>query len=186
MTKYVLHGGITKGERAANGSFFREVTSGMTGTVKILLNYFAREVGEWEQCAKEDKKKFLKNRENNKLEFEIANPDTLPDQLKRCDVMYMRGGTTTMLADRLSRTRDFEKLFEGKVIAGSSAGVNVLSTYHWSNEEGKIKQGFGVLAIKTKCHFRPDEREKIRMLMEHKEKLPVVVLADYQWVAMYG
>lgn len=91
MTKYILHGGITKDANVANDSFFHEVTSGMTGTVKILLNYFAREMGEWEQCAEEDKKKFLENSENKNLEFEIAGPDTLSEQLKRCDVMYMRG-----------------------------------------------------------------------------------------------
>lgn len=90
-----------------------------------------------------------------------------------------------MLVEKLSLTPDFQKLFDGKVIAGSSAGVAVLSTYYWSNTEKRVEEGFGVLSIKTKCHFHPEETEAVEKLLAISKDLPVLTLAEYHWVVMY-
>ncbi len=185
MTKYILHGGVTKGADPMNDSFFQEVTRESAGKTRILLNYFARKPEEYEQSAKEDKKRFLENSPHTDVEFDIADPHRLAEQLERCPIMYIKGGNTPLLLKLLSHAQDFRKCINGRVIAGVSAGVNVLSAYYWSNHNTRIMEGLGILNIKVICHFHPEDNEIVKKLLSYKEDLPLLTLPEYHWAVMY-
>lgn len=185
MTKYILHGGNTREVNPDNDSFFQEMTLGGKGKTLVLLNYFSREDNEIEELAKQDKQRFLLNSKNKELEFEIAQPEIFAEQLKKAYVMYMRGGETDKFKEKLSRTSNIEKLFKNKVIAGSSAGVYVLSKYYWGNDNAKIGEGLGILNFKAFCHYQPKDIDIIEKLLQHKEDLPLLVLPNYKWVVLY-
>jgi len=185
MTKYILHGGNSKEINPDNDSFFKEMTLGSKGRTLVLLNYFSREESVIPELAKQDKARFLANSENKDLEFEIANEDKLSEQLKNANVMYMRGGETEWLVKKLSKIQNLEKLFEGKVIAGSSAGVYALSKYCWENDSKRLGDGLGILNFKAFCHYSPQDTEIIEKLLAYKEELPLLVLPNYKWVVYY-
>lgn len=185
MTKYILHGGNSKEFNPDNDSFFREMTAGSHGKTLVLLNYFSREETDVIKLAEQDRQRFLQNSENKDLEFEIAEPEKLTDQLRRVYVMYMRGGETDWLRDRLSQTPQVEQLFKDKVIAGSSAGVYVLSKYYWSNDHSKIGKGLGILDFKAFCHYKPDDTKIVKALLKYKEPLPLFVLPNFKWMVFY-
>lgn len=185
MTKYILHGGNSRDINPDNDSFFREMTLGSSGKTLVLLNYFSREDSEVEKLAEQDKKRFLQNSENKELEFEIAKPERFAEQLKRAYVLYMRGGTTEWLVKKMSQTPNLEQLFEGKVIAGSSAGVYVLSKYYWENDNNKVGEGLGIFNFKAYCHYTPNDREIVERLLSYKEKLPLFTLPNYKWTVLY-
>ncbi len=185
MTKFILHGGNTQEINPDNKSFFREIALGMPSGASILLNYFSREDTDIERCAEQDKQSILKNSKNKDLVFEIAKPKLLGKQLQRARVMYMRGGNTKKLVAKISLTPNFSKLIQNKVIAGSSAGVYVLSKYYWSNNRKKIENGLGILNIKAYCHYKPTDVNIVNKLLAHKEKLPLLVLPNYRWMVLY-
>ncbi len=188
MTKYILHGGKIKGAKPLDDAFYREVTLGSIGKTKILLNYFSRKAGEYDVFAEIDKKRFMENSENKNLEFDIADPKKFRKQLQWCSAMYMMGGDTSLLMSLLLPTKNLRELFSEKIIAGSSAGANVLSNYYWSNQHSKIMEGLGILDIKVKAHFHAEskkEREVLEKLLAHKEDLPLITLPEYYSVVVY-
>lgn len=185
MTKYILHGGNSREINPDNDSFFKEMTLGSKGKTLVLLNYFSREENEIPELAKQDKARFIANSENKDLEFEIADENKLPEQLKNAYVMYMRGGETEWLVKELSKAQNLEKLFEGKVIAGSSAGVYALVEYSWENDSKRLGNGLGILNFKAFCHYAPQDTEIVKKLLAYKEKLPLLVLSNYKWVVYY-
>jgi len=58
MTKYILHGGYTREPNEDNANFFREMTTGFSGKVHILLVYFASEEDLIEQKYQQELKQF--------------------------------------------------------------------------------------------------------------------------------
>ena len=186
MTKYILHGGNTSEPNIDNNSFFKEMTVGFRGKTTILLNYFSRKDDEVTQKFEQDKRRFLRLSKNKYLVFEIAQAETLARQLKKANVMYMRGGTTAWLTEKMSRTSNLKALFKGKVIAGSSAGAYALSKYYWGNDAKKIDKGLGVLNIKTYCHYSPKDKLIVSRLLKYKEDLPLLILPNHKWTVFFN
>lgn len=185
MTKYILHGGNTREINADNDSFFREITLGTTGKTLVLLNYFSRKDDEVERCAEEDRQRFLQNSENKDLLFEIANSESFIEQLSRADILYIRGGETAKLVKKMSSVKGIKKLFDNKIVAGSSAGVYVLCKYYWENDRKKLGKGLGILDFKALCHYAPERQHIVKKLMQYEESLSLITLANYKWIVMF-
>jgi len=185
MTKYILHGGDTSYINPDNDGFFREITLGTKGKTTILLNYFSRKDDEVEKCAEQDEQRFLQHSENKNLAFEIARPENLAEQLGRSDVMYMRGGETKKLLDALSLTKNIEKLFKNKIIAGSSAGAYALGAHYWENGTDEMGNGLWVLEFKVLCHYTPERNDRIEKLLKYGKEMPLLILPDYKWVVLF-
>ena len=180
MTKYILHGGDTFKKNDDNNNFFREMTLGLEGRIKILLNYFAREESEFNKLAKQDIKRLLRYSKNKNLEFQIATPEKFKKQLRWMNVMYMGGGRTIKLLKKLRNIKNIKRLLEGKVIAGSSAGAYALSRYYYGNNSKILGKGLGVLNIKCYCHCKPEDTKIIKKLIGYKEELPLILLPNYK------
>lgn len=185
MTKYILHGGNTSENYFDNRYFFKSMTDGFRGEVKVLLNYFSRPLDEWKTLEKEDSNKIKRLSKAKKVSCEVATVDDFLSQLKRADVMYMRGGDTLALIKHLKRYPKLTTHFEGKVIAGSSAGVYALSKYYYTNDRRRIEKGLGVLNIKVYCHYLPDDKNTVERLLKYKESLEFIVLPSFKSVVIY-
>lgn len=185
MIKYILHGGNTGEVNKDNNNFFKEMTSGLKGNVKILLNYFARKDSEIEKLAKQDKQRLLKHSKNKNLQFQVAQVERFEKQLKWANVMYMRGGIIIHLIKKLKNIKNIEKLFRDKVIAGSSAGAYALSKYYWGNNTKRLGKGLGILNIKCYCHCGPKDMKIIKKLMGYKKKLPLILLPNNKMMVIY-
>lgn len=185
MTKYILHGGSTRAINPDNESFFREMTLGLEGKIKILLVYFAVSDEEAEEFAPKDKERFLANSDNKDLEFEVARVEGFAQQVKNSDVIYLRGGDTEQLMEKLKQNPDLKSLFEGKVVGGSSAGAYALCKYYWTHDGLKVGEGLGIFDIKCYCHYVPEGTDILEALRLYKEELPILTLPDYKWVVVY-
>jgi hypothetical protein len=185
MVKYILHGGDTGEVNPYNTAFFAELSKGLKNGSKILLNYFARPKDIWRDLASEDKKKINVNAKQKKLEFEIAQESKIVDQLKSASVMYMRGGETNLLKKELVKYKNLAKLFENKVIAGSSAGVYVLSKYYFGNDTKKVGHGLGILNLKVYCHYKDSDKDIVEALINFKEDLELLVLPNYKFQVIF-
>lgn len=174
-TKYILHGGFTPGELQVNNAFFKEILKDATNTPKILLEYFAKEVDRVEKNRDEDIEQFNNNSDHRTLVFETASDQDFVEQVKKADIVYLHGGHSGRLLEALKKYPGLKQLFEGKIIAGDSAGANVLAECFYSMKIG-ITEGLGLLPIKLICHFKEENKEKLK---DVKPGLETIFLPEY-------
>lgn len=180
MTKYVLHGGATSTKSRDNKRFFFEITKGLPNPVNILCVYFAKRKEFWPKLFKEEKINFSSAAPRKVFKFILAEDkmNILVKQLKEADVIYLRGGETDMLKNVLKKVKNIEKLWGGKVVAGSSAGAYVLSKYYFENDKNKVEKGLGILPIKTLCHYSAGKVRELKRLENYGEKLKIYKIPE--------
>ena len=158
MTKFILHGGVTRRKSNQNRLFFKEIVKGLKSPIKILDITFARKKELLFKGFNKDKNKFLGTIKKKKLLFTLADekPVILRRQIKENDVLFIIGGTEmNCLTNNLRKLKNIKRLIKGKVIAGSSADAYVLSRYYYTRLRGRVERGLGILPIKTIAHYDP-------------------------------
>lgn len=178
MTKYILHGGNAQEPNPENDKFFSEILKDSTDNPKILLVHFASDpdktlINKEESIAQFEKAKGVKT-----LELELANEELFIEQVKRNDIIYFGGGTTQRLLDTLKKYSNLKSLFEGKVVAGESAGANALSTFGHSKAASKVFEGLGILPVKTIPHYKEGLENVFEGLDDSLEN---VFLKEYEY-----
>ena len=184
--KYFLHGGATGKDTERNHVFFREIIDSVGNKpINILLIYFARAEGVWRSLFEEDMKKFTEasfRRGLHNIEVGDINVGILSDQIKEANIIFIRGGDTDKLRRKMDEVANLEDLLQGKVIAGSSAGAYILSSYYYANSKNEIKQGMGILPIKIFAHYSDDQIDNFRKLEMFGPDMPVLKIeeADFE------
>ena len=181
MTKYFLHGGYEDRDNEENTRFFKNLVGKLAQNATVLLVLFARPESDWSEKSEKLIRMFSKVSGDKNMQFVIANAETdeFLKQLKKADLVYLRGGNTQMLREALEQVGDLRRLFEGKIIAGSSAGAYLLSKYYYTRSLGEFVEGFGLVPVKVMCHFVPEMEAKVEEFKDFEEDLPVVMLKDY-------
>lgn len=159
-----------------NDEFFKEILISLGNKINILLVYFAKELDRIDANREEDEAQFIKATSNGKIFFEVANEVNFEEQVKNSDVIYLHGGNTLKLLETLKKFPNLKSIFEGKVIAGESAGSYVLSSYFYSKTIGAFMEGLGMVPVRTICHYIEMNSEKLDKGPKDMEKL---LLPDY-------
>ncbi len=97
-------------------------------------DFFTKYFGEYESFVKAEKSQFI-------------------EQIREADVVYFHGGRTSLLLDEMQKYPDIQQEFAGKIIIGSSAGANYLSSYCWASMKGEMGLAGGVLNVATVVHY---------------------------------
>ena len=181
-TKFILHGGFTPGGKQENDDFFQEILKSAPQKVKILLVYFAKESDRIAKNKEEDIEQFNKNKGDKILSFEVATEELFPKQVKVADVVYLHGGHSGKLLDALKKFSNLKRLFAGKIIAGDSAGANVLTSAFYSQKIG-VSEGFGLISVKIICHYLVENKDKLNNI---KPDLETLFLPEYQFKIFYS
>ncbi|MFA7208968.1 MAG: Type 1 glutamine amidotransferase-like domain-containing protein [Parcubacteria group bacterium] len=193
MTKYFLHGGMAGVPCESNDKYYKEILGSVSGPAKILLTYFAVEKERWAGLAGEHENKFEARADGREIGFQIASadPGEFAKQVEWCDVVYIRGGSTPMLQTQLEKVPDLQRLFESKVVAGSSAGALVFMKYYYDQDHDKILAGLDFLHAKMIAHYlstgeyaATSGRDKLEMLEGYAEKLPVYAVKETEFVVV--
>ncbi|HLD31793.1 MAG TPA: Type 1 glutamine amidotransferase-like domain-containing protein [Patescibacteria group bacterium] len=165
-TKYILHGGRVGRATEANQSFFKEIIRGVPSSSNILCIYLARDKKTWSDDFRQDQIHFLSVATPKTFRFTLASDKVtiLKNQIKEADVIYIRGGNSHILQKHLKKITGLQKLWQGKVVAGSSAGALVLSRHYYENDDNTYNRGLGILPIQTICHYKKKNIKKFEML----------------------
>lgn len=182
-TKYILHGGAAQIINTENDPFYAEILKDTPDKLKILLVYFANDPERNEERKRGNMEQFNRVRGSKKLEFEIANENIFFDQIKKSDIIYIRGGSTPVIIEALSKFDNLEEQFEGKVVSGESAGMNVLAKYSFSKSGGGITKGLGILEVKTISHF--DGVKGVGEMEKVGTELEKVYLPEFEFKIFY-
>jgi len=188
MTKYILHGGEIGKPSVNNQEYFQEMVKDLAAPIKVLLVYFAREKERWQEFMGYDKDKFEKAANDEKVECILAstNPEKLTDQINQSNIIYIIGGSDKALQKVFGQLSDLPDLFSGKVVAGSSAGANMLARYYYAVDRERVEKGLGVLPVKVLSHFEGekyagDDEERVKVLKDHKANLKIYTLPETRY-----
>lgn len=180
MTKYFLHGGEAGRQTPNNKKFFFELANGLSGKINILSVLFARDKAIWDEKFEEDKINFSSASPEKDFSFVLASDqtDTFIQQLKQANIIFIKGGDTHILQKYLVKIPDLKNLFDGKIVAGISAGALVLSKYYATDEGTKFYEGLGILAIKTFTHYTDEKHETLEELKKYTEHLETYAIPE--------
>lgn len=188
MTKFVLLGGYPQKADDGGRSFYEELIEGFSEPVKVLLCMFARSEDAWQKTFDEDQMILAQNLPSKKLTLRMASPGEFLEQVAWADVVYFRGGTTKKLLDELKKQAGWEKIIQGKTIAGTSAGANILGKYYCALDKPEVEEGLGLLPVKVIVHYRSDYNapnidwdKSYQLLQSVEEELPILALGEGQF-----
>ena len=171
MTKFILHGGGTRRKTSDNLKFYKEIVKGVKGQAKILLVFFAGDKPRWQRKFIDLQRRFRLANPRKKFKFKMANERTINSQLKWADVLYFNGGSEIKLKRRLKKVKNIEEAIKNKIVVGISAGVNIWSKYYFTNDRVRLESGYGILPIKTICHYKKSRKSRLGKLVKHAERL---------------
>lgn len=187
MTKYILVGGYVHKAPDEGKAFCEELVKGIDKKpVKILDCMFARNLEDWESGLEKDKEFF--NKFITDFELELADPDNFTEQVKNSDIIYLKGGYTRNIIERLTKNLDWIKELDGKVLAGTSAGGDAIAKYYAVLSTKRVGDGLGLLPIKFIPHWNSDYsddeaqniswQDEFDKLKAYKEDLPIYTLGE--------
>lgn len=184
MTKFILHGGfsIEKFPAQEDDNFFQEILKDKQDDVKILLVYFAERDDMVSLRIEQDKESFNKNKGSKKLEFKIASEENFVVECKWADIIYLHGGRTIKLMEKLEKFGNIEQIFSSKTIVGDSAGVNVLAQFSYGKNSKEIKEGFRILPFKVVVHYIEGDTNPLEKI---EPDIETVFLREYETKVFY-
>ncbi|HEY4514705.1 MAG TPA: Type 1 glutamine amidotransferase-like domain-containing protein [Candidatus Paceibacterota bacterium] len=153
-TKYVLCGGWqrAKGYEGLR-PFYEEILKDTTDKVRVLLVLFASDDNRIDDEFVRTKNLFEMCKGDKELEYVVADKETFREQVKSSDIVYLSGGKTLRLMEALGEYSDYPAMFDGKTVAGESAGANVLGGYYYSTKTSVVGQGLGLVPYKIIPHY---------------------------------
>ncbi len=185
--KFILVGGYPHKAQDGGRAFCENLTDSFEEPVKILECLFARPEENWPKAFSQDQEVFTKHLGDKKLEFKLATPDTFLEDIAWCNALYFRGGDID-LTSVLSQYPDWQKKLQGKVVAGSSMGAYMLSTYYIDMVTNTVEKGSGITNTKVVVHWNSKEypttkwEEGYEELRRTGEDLPTYKLAEGEFV----
>jgi len=176
--------------------FFAELLKGIKNDPKILLCLFAQPREVWEEkytAYVEAFREFMP--EGVKPAYKMAMPASFKEDVADSDVIYCHGGDDHLSKYWFSQL-DIPNVWEGKVVGTNSATTQVLSKHFWTCDWRELKDGLGILPIKTIAHFQsnygnedprgPIDWKKAKSELEEygDTSLPVYALPEGEFVVI--
>lgn len=182
---FFLHGGMSSRDTAWNKKFYQSICQ--LGS-KVLIFPFG---GEDEEVLYEKyKHNFIKNVSDKELSFLMASRDipTLINQIKDADILFFGWWVAARHLDVIHQIANFRQLIQDKIITWVSAGSVMWSTHYYRSKNESIQQGNWFLKVKMMVHrwvnrhsWLSDE-ERVKLLEEYGEKLPVYKIPEWEYI----
>lgn len=185
MTKYILHGGFTSEDNESNRAFYKEFLQDVPDGGTVLLVHFAAREADTLEKYREHVKRMEGQSKGRNFNFLAATPEKFIEQIKQSDAICLYGGSTSKLMNILRAYQDLKPLFEGKTVAGSSAGAYALARFGPSHHEEKVREGLGIVPARVVCHYEsptlPPNEKAVAMLENMAPEYELVFLKDFEW-----
>lgn len=175
-----------------NEEFFKEMLSDVPKGGLVLCVYFASDTGDVDKKFVEDEHRLRGFANNKDVLFLKASEADFENQVKKSNVIFLRGGDTELLLEKLRKYPELKGLIVGKTVAGSSAGAYALSKYYYSNSKDLVREGLGLLPVRTVCHYQslvhPVSKNinPVGDINKFDNKLELVVLKDYEYKVFHS
>jgi len=154
MTKYILNSGSAKNYPEKEKAYIQEILKSCERDVHILYCFFSQPRENWEVKYEKYQSQFvyLAGKKYN-ITFELALPDQFEMQCHRNDVILVLGGDDYLLRFWFNQF-DLPSIWDGKIVATSSAGSDVLVRSFWTCDWRMCMDGMGIIPIKFISHYK--------------------------------
>lgn len=158
--------------------------------VKLAFCIFAQPESDWEETRRWNTGMFDKFKGERKLVYQTMTVDNFGEVSAWADIIYMPGGDSAVLRQNIDACGDIAKIWDGKVIVGSSAGANLLCQGYIKLDGKKFGKGLGWVEASCIPHWRSDyggytdedwdwaEQEALRNLPD----VPLLCLPESEFV----
>lgn len=124
--------------------------------VKVAFCMFAQSEEQWEETRVWNANTLKRFRGERQLDLQTMTPDNFVEVSAWVDVIYIPGGDPLQLMETLKACGDIAKLWDGKVIAGSSAGADLFCEGFIWLQQKKFFQGMGWVKATCIPHWRAE------------------------------
>ncbi len=132
---------------------------------RVLFRYFSKKLNlafcifaqaetDWQETEQRNIEMFNLYKGKRDISFQTMTPENFAEVSKWADVIYMPGGDPDILKQKLAACGDIARLWDGKVIAGSSAGADVLCKYYLFLQNKTLSEGLGWVNASCIPHWR--------------------------------
>lgn len=186
-TKFILVGGYPHKAPDGGKAFYKSLVKDSDKRTKILVCLFARPQENWPKAFQQDKDFFALNLPEVPVEMRMATREGFMEELAWCDSVYFRGGDIDLTAI-MAQYPHWQDRLQGKVVAGSSMGADMLSSYYFNIVTNIVEKGSGTTSAKVIVHWRSPEykdtewEEGYVQLQNTGEDLPIYKLAEGAFV----
>lgn len=156
MKRLILMGGRPWLARDGGYEFVNTLLRDHKLKVKLALCIFAQPESDWAETEKINTETITKFANGTKVDVKVMTPDNFVELSKWSDVVYMPGGNSKTLKKRL-QPFNIKKMWDGKTIAGSSAGAHVLCMRSVYLQDRTIIKGLGWVRASVLVHWRSDD-----------------------------
>jgi len=157
MTKFILHGGFPKEVKKFDNALFEALQNDVPDKGIVLLVYFAKPAEFYLELYNEHLPYLKIASHGRELNYLLADEQKFMEQIKQADSLYLAGGDSLLLLEKIKHYPEFADSIRGKTVLGSSAGANILGKYFYSVYAKHVLKGLGVLAVVIRPH---DNREQ--------------------------
>ncbi len=123
--------------------------------VKLAFCMFAQPESEWVSTEKWNTSMFDSFKGSRTIIYKTMTHETFEDISKWADIIYIPGGDPFKLMEEIEK-HDVGKLWDGKIVAGSSAGADLLCKGFPYLQEKRFGDGLGWLNVAMIPHWRDD------------------------------
>lgn len=155
MKRLILMGGRPWVTGDKGESFTNVLFRYFPGELKLAFCIFAQPESDWAQTEKWNKEMLDSFKGSRKVAYKTMNTDTLEEVSKWADVIYIPGGDPFVLGDELKK-HDLSKIWDGKVVAGSSAGADIFCVAYTYLQDKTFGKGLGWVQATCIPHWRDD------------------------------
>lgn len=159
MTTYILAGGNDR-TTPGYGEHLQAEISKYVAKSKILSCFYSSPEEAWPEKAA-GWENWFRTYFGSDVSYSYARQDIFLAQIDDADVVYLHGGNTQLLFDTLPATDELISHFAGKIVVGSSAGANALSTNYWSSTQARPLRGLGFTKLNIMVHYGTLSHEKL-------------------------
>ncbi len=161
-TKLILHGGFNVEKKDEdNSSFYKEILKDAPENASILLIPFAKDADRISLATQKVASEFTQNKWQKNINVVVASEKDFLSQLQVAEVVYFHGGVSSKLLDALKSYSKLGERLKGKIVAGESAGANVLGRFFYSPYVDSVFEGLGILPIKIIPHYKEEYEGKL-------------------------
>ncbi|MCX6738839.1 MAG: Type 1 glutamine amidotransferase-like domain-containing protein [Candidatus Parcubacteria bacterium] len=151
--------------------------------IRTMVIPYARYEEDWDTVYKKNTVKYTHADYKYDFIYPSRNPEEFYQQLCHADLVIVPGGSELGLKNNLPKVSSSH--FENKTIIATSAGTNFLAKSYYSNDRNEIADGIGILKINTICHFKINNIDKVKNLVE-LNNLPTLALKEGDFSVIYG
>jgi hypothetical protein len=124
--------------------------------VKVALCMFAQPESDWDETRRINAEMFTRHAGTRNLEIKTMTTENFTEVSAWADVIYLAGGSTSVLKEKLDNAGDLVKLWDEKVITGSSAGADMFCEGFIYLQDKTYGKGLGWIQATCIPHWRSD------------------------------